>query len=192
MTAFCIPSGTLHPMVCQYVSDKIGHDAPAFDPAMCASFAIFNSDKAFIGGVVITNYRDFDCAISVASETSLAWSDGVCRAVFTYVYDQLGCVRVTSYTKKSNKRCRAFLDGLGFQLEGTIRKGYSGKAAALVYGLLREECRWLGDYDDGNRTVSAAGRQAAGAGAEAAEAEGVEGLESVEVGAPAGTVEAGL
>lgn len=146
MTAYCIPAGTNTELVGLYVVDKTGM---VLQPGMFQAFAIFNSSNEFIGGVVITNFREYDCEISCAAETSMAWSDDVMRAVFTYIYNQLGCVRVTAITKKGNRKARAFLEALGFVLEGNLRKAYDGRSDALIYGLLASECRYLVGPEDG-------------------------------------------
>lgn len=140
MTAYCLPAGRNTELVGMYVADKTGMK---LDPGMFQAFAVFNKLDEFIGGVVITNFREYDCEISCASETSMAWSEGVMRAVFQYMFVQLGCVRCTSITKKGNRKARNFLEALGFVLEGNLRRAYDGKQDALIYGLLASECRYL-------------------------------------------------
>lgn len=61
-----------------------------------------------------------------------------------FPFNQLGCRRVTAIVARSNKRCRRFIEGIGFVPEGRIRHGFDGRQHALVYGLLKEEAaRWL-------------------------------------------------
>lgn len=141
-----VPAGDKLAMICQYMYEKIG---VAFNPSQCQGFAVLNDDGSFVGAVLVSNVQyngsaAINCEISCASETSMAWKPHVCRAVFQYVFGQLGCVRCTSITKKNNTKARAFLEALKFQLEGNIRKGYDGEKDALVYGLLREECQFFG------------------------------------------------
>lgn len=140
MTAYCIAAGENTELVGRYISEKTGMH---LDPGMFQAFAIFNASNEFIGGVVVTNFRQYDCELACAAETSLAWSDRVLRAVFRYAFFQLGVVRCTSITKKGNRRARSFLEALGFQLEGNLRRAYDGKHDALIYGLLASECRYL-------------------------------------------------
>ena len=153
-----VPAGNLTTMVGDYVSEKLGM---RFVPGTYQAMMVINDEKDFVAGVVFTNYRQLDVEISCVSETPAAWRPHVCRAVFKYVFDQLGCVRCTSITSKGNKRARTFLEGLGFVLEGNIRLGYDGHRDALVYGLLKAECRFLADdcgVDDGEeRTEPATG-----------------------------------
>lgn len=136
-------------LVCKYMQEKTD---VVFDPAACQGFAILNDEGIFVAGVLISNVRShngqaIDCEISCASEHSTAWQPSVCRAVFGYIFNQLGCVRCTSITKKNNNKSRAFLEALNFKLEGTVRKGYDGLKDALIYGLLAGDCQFVGDLD---------------------------------------------
>lgn len=135
-----IPAEQNSARVAAYVSEKTGAN---FTPGMYQSFAILNDEREFCGGVVVSNFREHDCELSCAAETPVAWKDSILRAVFDYVFNQLGCVRCTAITKKGNKRARAFLEGMGFQLEGNVRLGYDGVKDALIYGLLASECKYL-------------------------------------------------
>lgn len=141
-----VPAGDKLPMICQYMFEKIGS---TFAPHLCQGFAILSDTGDFMGAVVVSNvrtdgFRNIDCEISCASENSMVWRPHVIRAVFQYVFGQLGCVRCTSITKKNNNKARAFLEALNFVLEGNVRKGYDGQKDALIYGLLAEECQFYG------------------------------------------------
>lgn len=140
------PAGKFTSMVGDYVMEKI--PGLALAPGMFQAMMVVNDNKDFVAGVVFTNFRSTsgvptDVEISCAAETPAAWRPNVCAAVFNYVFEQLGCVRCTSITVKGNRRARDFLESLGFQLEGNVRKGYDGRRDALIYGLLRSECRFL-------------------------------------------------
>lgn len=139
-----IPAGENTALVGAYVGEKCGC---YFEQGMYQALAVLNDEGVFCAGVVISEYRGHDCQISCATETSVAWRDNVVRAVFEYVFNQLGCARCTSLTKKSNKRTRQFLERLGFKLEGTVRLGFDGTKDALLYGLLASECPYLSHYD---------------------------------------------
>jgi RimJ/RimL family protein N-acetyltransferase len=95
----------------------------------------------------------------------MAWRPHVCRAVFEYIFGQLGCIRCTAITRKNNSKAREFLEALNFQLEGRARKGYDGERDALIYGLLAEECRFFGAGRDGEKdTESASGTRSSSHG----------------------------
>ena len=137
-------------LVCKYMQEKIGIE---FDPTQVQGFAVVADDGTFVGAVLVSNLRysgdkAIDCEISCAAETSMAWRPNVCKAIFGYIFGQLGCVRCTSIVQKNNKRSREFLEALNFQLEGNLRKAYDGFKDALVYGLLAEECKFYGDLNE--------------------------------------------
>ena len=135
-----LPAGKNTELVGHYVSEHTGVELV---PGMYQAMAILTDEDVFCGGVVITDYKEFDCQISCAVERGIVWRDTVMETVFSYVFKQLGCVRCTAVTKKNDKRTRTFLEGLGFVLEGRIRRGYDGIKDALVYGLLAEECLYI-------------------------------------------------
>jgi hypothetical protein len=151
------PAGKHTELVGAYLMEKI--PGLQLAPGMFVAFMVVNDEKDFVAGVAFTNYRDSDgvptdIEVSCASETPAAWRPEVCRAIFSYAFEQLKCVRCTSITVKGNKKARSFLEGLGFQLEGNVRLGYDGRRDALIYGLLRSECRFLAvdsERDDGEK-----------------------------------------
>lgn len=135
-----VPAGKNTGLVGAYVAERTGCE---FQDGMFQALAILDNENQFVGGVVVTDFRGHDCTVSLASENPMAWADSVKRGVFDYIFNQLGCVRVTGITKKGNRKARAFMESLGFQLEGNLRLGFDGIKDALVYGLLARECRYL-------------------------------------------------
>lgn len=132
-------------LLCQYMQTKTDTQ---FDPAQCQGFAVLAEDGTFMAAVLVSNVRfsdgkAIDCEISCANESSISWKPEVCRAIFSYIFMQLGCVRCTSITKKNNVKARGFLEALNFKLEGCVRKGYDGDKDALIYGLLAEDCAYV-------------------------------------------------
>lgn len=104
-------------------------------------------------GVVV--YSDFspnvpDLKMDCAGEG--AWlSREALRVFFAYPFIELGCVRVTAIAAKKNKRSRKFLTRIGFIQEGVARKAApGGKDNAIIYGMLRDECRWIGEVNNAN------------------------------------------
>lgn len=98
----------------------------------------------FVGGVVFYNYRGHDIEVAAAFD-SVTWArPETLRELFRCPFVELGCVRATATTGRRNKRVRKLLEHLGCKLEGVKRKGLDGKEDAIVYGLLRSECRFLG------------------------------------------------
>jgi RimJ/RimL family protein N-acetyltransferase len=136
------PAGEYTEIVAQYVMEKTGM---SLQPGSYQAMMVISDKDDFVAGIVISNFRGTDCEISCATETSAAWRPSVLRAIFSYIFNQLNCVRCTSITTKQNKAARTFLEGLGFVLEGNLRLGYDGFKDALIYGLLAKECRYLSE-----------------------------------------------
>lgn len=148
-------------LLCEYMYEKIGI---RFDPTEVQGFAVLSDSGKFVASVIVSNLRysdnkPIDCEISCASETGAAWRPEVCRAIFGYIFGQLGCTRCTSIVRKNNGPSRKFLESLNFQLEGNLRKAYDGQKDALVYGLLAEECSYyegLNGQEIGTESTAAA------------------------------------
>ena len=68
-----------------------------------------------------------------------------------WIFNQLGCDRVTAPIMKSNKRSRKFCEGIGFKVEGKVRKANNGEDM-ILYGMLKEEHNeWLRKAFNGNQ-----------------------------------------
>lgn len=152
-----VPAGDKTGLVGRYLMEKV-HGLKLVD-GMYQAFAFLSDTNEFVGGCAITNFREGeygnDCEISVAAETSMAFRPHMMCAVFTYVFVQLKCTRLTCITTKRNKRGRAFIERSGFRLEGTLKRAYDGKRDALIFGLLRENCRYLGTGGSNGEEVGA-------------------------------------
>lgn len=103
----------------------------------------WSGDNGLYAGVVYHNYRKTDIELVVYSERVNWLTRKVLQYIFTYPYIQLGCVRTTAVTGRKNHRTRKLLLGVGYRLEGVCRKGMDGKQDAFIYGMLRDECKWL-------------------------------------------------
>lgn len=107
------------------------------------------ADAKFIGRVVdgrvvavaaVGHWVGFDCELFIGSVGGL--SRDFIRAVFRYVFDELGCRRVTGRVNDSLEWA-GHLARLGFVQEGRLRAGAVDGGDTLIFGMLRRECRWL-------------------------------------------------
>lgn len=115
-----------------------------FDPKDMGPFTAIGvmRDGKPIAGFIYSRFNGFDIEISGASVSPQWASRGVCFALLSYPFEQLGCVRVTMKVAKKNKRLRKRLKTtLGFVEEGVHALAYDGKFDACSYGLTRT--RWL-------------------------------------------------
>lgn len=102
-------------------------------------------DGNLIAGVVYNMYTEASICMHVAAEPGKRWMtrDFLFRA-FAYPFLQLKCNRVTGLVRVDNIEARRFDEHLGFVQEGVIRRGASDGTDMILYGMLKEECRWLG------------------------------------------------
>ncbi len=96
-----------------------------------------------IAGVVFQNYIKTSIEVHIAS-VGRGWATreflGECCR---YPFLTLGCARMTGLVPAGNEAGANFDEHFGFKLEGRIRKILPNGDDLLVYGMLREECRWL-------------------------------------------------
>ena len=127
----------------QEVAEWVAQRAPHADNGFERYVAIGVEDKGdLIAGCVYNDFRGHAMHVSIASTTPKWASRKVLYAFFGYPFLQCKVERLTAYTGKSMASVRAFLVRLGFVEEGVIRKGFADDDA-VIYGMLRSECRWI-------------------------------------------------
>ena len=101
-------------------------------------------DGELIAGVVFNWYTGPSLSMHVAAEPGRRWMtrDYLYR-VFAYPFLQVGCKRVTGLVREDNLDAQRFDEHLGFKREGLIRQGASDGSNLILYGMLKDECRWL-------------------------------------------------
>jgi len=102
----------------------------------------FAIGSELIAGAVYCNFTWPTIEISLASISPRWASRRNLAALAAYPFLQLNCKRLGATTRRKNQPVRAFLCRLGFQEEGIARCAYPDDDA-VIYGMLREECRWL-------------------------------------------------
>lgn len=86
----------------------------------------------------------FDWHYNAAVTDSRCITKRLLRAMFTAVFTQ--AVRVSALIEPDNARAIKNARALGFQYEGFLRMGVEGKRDALLFGMLREDCKFLPGY----------------------------------------------
>lgn len=102
------------------------------------------SDGELIAGVVFDGYTEAGMNIHVAALEGRHWlSREFLYSVFAYPFIQLKCNRVTGLVRADNFKAQKLDEHLGFVKEGLIRRGCSDGTNMILYGMLKEECRWI-------------------------------------------------
>lgn len=123
----------------QEVAAWVANQLDAKPPGPCTAIGIANETR-LIAGFVFWGYTGRDVVLTVAATTPRWAQRRYLQVIGDYVFRQLGCARITAIISKKNKRARRVAEGLGFQVEGRLRR-YAKDGDAIVYGMLLEEWR---------------------------------------------------
>jgi hypothetical protein len=93
----------------------------------------------------------FNAHFSVAIADQRAITQRLLRTIFSTLFSQ--AVRVTALVDPDNERAISICRRLGFVYEGFLRMGVEGRRDALIFGMLREDCRFLPGYEPIRRSV---------------------------------------
>jgi len=101
-------------------------------------------DGELIAGVVFDMYTKAGISMHVAALPTRRWMtrDYLYRC-FAYPFLQLQCRRITGLVRVDNLEAQRFDEHLGFKREGLLREACEDGTDMIVYGMIREECRWL-------------------------------------------------
>lgn len=100
--------------------------------------------KYLVAGVVYSHWSPNDVMTTIgADETSHWMTPEFLFAIHDFPFNQVGVRRLNALVQRDNHRSRDFVMHLGFQQEGVVRKAF-GEETGILYGMLKEECRWIG------------------------------------------------
>lgn len=135
------------PRMMHWVASRIASIPAGYIWPSASAIGLAN-EREIIAGMVVHDFvpSTRSCQITFAADTPKWATRHSIRALLRYPFEQLNCRRLTTFIARSNVRSIRFNEGLGFQLEGVIRFGM-GDEDALIYGLLKEECRLYFDGD---------------------------------------------
>jgi RimJ/RimL family protein N-acetyltransferase len=94
-------------------------------------------DGEIVAGVVFNCFTRNDVAVTVAGE---GFTRGFIRAVGIYVFEQLGCLRLSITTER--EKVIDIAKRLGAQTEGRKRNHFGRGRHGIVLGILKEDWRF--------------------------------------------------
>ncbi len=131
--------------MCRWAGVRIG---ASFDPATAKGISVLCENGA--ATVLYTDYRKVDIRMHVAGVGH--WLSRAALSVwFGYPFQELGVRRVTGLVARKNRVARRLNEKLGFVQEGCMRHAMENGDHMILYGMLREDCRWLKESTDGQR-----------------------------------------
>lgn len=87
------------------------------------------------------------CEMTIATDGGRDWaSRATLRHVFGFPFQQLGLHRVTVVVRTDNKASLSLCHRLGYVREGCVREAFDDGSDGMVMGMLRRECRWIGEH----------------------------------------------
>jgi RimJ/RimL family protein N-acetyltransferase len=108
------------------------------------AIGLANETGSLLAGVVYQNYTKTNIDMHVAALPGKRW---LCKAFlgecFRYPFEQLQCARVTGLVPGKNIAAAEFDQHIGFIWEGRVRRILADGDDLIIYGMLREECRFL-------------------------------------------------
>lgn len=125
------------PRYIEYVSKLTG----TIDFGPCRTIAFWGD--GLLAVVLYNAVDEKNCGISIASSTPKWCSKLALRVIFGYPFIQLGLNRVTATIRQTNDKSISLVERLGFIHEGELKQYYENGESAMIYGLLKDDCRWL-------------------------------------------------
>jgi len=128
--------------VCAWVAARVPY-LTGFGPSVAVGVA---RGSVIVAGIVWHAYSPTqpggNIEVTMAADSAMWLRPRILTELLNYPFKQLGCHRITAVVARKNKRSRRFVEHFGFKLEGVVRQGF-GQEDAMIYGMLRSECRWL-------------------------------------------------
>jgi RimJ/RimL family protein N-acetyltransferase len=109
---------------------------PFAPPYACLGFT---DGQKMLCVVVAHDLRPPNVFASIAAASPRWCTRPALREIARWLFEGQGCTRVTGVLDPRNERARKFDEGVGFKLEGTLRRARPDGGKLLVYGLLRED-----------------------------------------------------
>lgn len=127
-----------HPAITEFVADAMDEETPA------DSFSIgYVVDDKIKAGCVFNWFTGTNVQMHVAGTGMWAKKEFI-NTCFRFAFNKLGVLRVTGLVPVSNEKAIKLNEHLGFKVEGTLRMS-DGYDDLLIMGMLKEECRYLGE-----------------------------------------------
>lgn len=118
--------------VARFVSERTG--CGVCPPWTCMGL---EREGEIVGGVIFHCYEGAAVHVTVAGK---GWTRAFLRAVGRYVYDQLGCERITVTTEQPS--VIGYAKRLGGQVEGLLRSQFGPGRDATIIGILKAEYKF--------------------------------------------------
>lgn len=108
----------------------------------CATMRDTWAENIIVAGLACEFKNAFDVHFSTGVADPGCISRRILRGVFQSLFSR--AVRITALVDPRNAHSNALVQRMGFIYEGFLRRGLDGYHDANLYGMLEEDCKYLG------------------------------------------------
>jgi RimJ/RimL family protein N-acetyltransferase len=128
-----------HERVMQFVATKLG-----VNPFEKYAAIGLENDGNLVAGVVFDNRCEANIMMHVASDGSRHWmTPAYMAACFGYAFNQEKVNLIVGLVRADNVDAQRFDEHLGFKKRGQLPQACTDGTDLIVYGMLRNECRYI-------------------------------------------------
>ena len=107
------------------------------------ALGLIRSDT-LVAGIIYNADEAANICMHIGADDGARWlTPAFLFAAFDYPFNQRRKNRVTALLREGNDRAIEFVKHLGFEHEGTLKDYFDNGDARYIYGLRREQCRFL-------------------------------------------------
>lgn len=133
------------PDMVQFLRERIDLDLRGYnlDSPLWFCVTVREGTTGHVVGALACEFKSpFDVHFSTAIDEPDVITRRLLRGIFRALFSQAR--RITALVEPSNWQAKDAVERLGFVYEGFLRRGLDGDRDALLYGMLPEDCRYLG------------------------------------------------
>lgn len=142
----------LQPDAVAYLTQRTGVDYTYshFDTPLWFCASVRNDDGGIAAALACEYRTPFEMTFNAAIDDPRFMSRRFLRAIFKALFT--GAVRLVAEIDIDNRASLRIVPRLGFVYEGYKRRGINGVTDAYVFGMLKEDCKFLPGYAGGTVT----------------------------------------
>jgi len=135
------PTNENQRLLSQIAAQRIG--CPPF-PEPCTSIGFVRADtNALVGGVTFAGYTGSEIWGSIWVDDPIMWTRTNLRHMFDYPFNVCKVRRLAAIVKGDNNKSLRVIKKMRFQQEGVSRQFFGPETDGVLFGMLREECKWI-------------------------------------------------
>lgn len=113
-----------------------------FEEASCRWVAGL-ADGSIVFVVVYSTFSRRSCELTIATDETRRWATKrTLHHIFRIPFVEWSLRRVMFVARADNTVSLDMIERLGAEREGQLRRHFSGDVDGVLFGMLREECRW--------------------------------------------------